>query len=98
VSPLLRHVSGHSTRDLRRGRSRSRSRSGSRSRGSRSGSRSNRSSKSTRKSSKGEDVEELEMLLEAYFAQIEGTLNKLSAVSPTRAQHLWRPAGRRCGP
>lgn len=26
------------------------------------------------------DVEELEMILEAYFVQIEGTLNKLSAV------------------
>lgn len=28
------------------------------------------------------DVEELEMILEAYFVQIEGTLNRLSAVSP----------------
>lgn len=27
------------------------------------------------------DVEELEMLLEAYFVQIDGTLNKLSTVS-----------------
>ncbi|GAQ91118.1 Magnesium transporters: CorA family [Klebsormidium nitens] len=81
VSPLLRHLSSHSARSLRRGRSRSRSRSGSRSRASRSSvSRSSRSSKSTRKSGKGEDVEELEMLLEAYFAQIEGTLNKLSAL------------------
>lgn len=26
------------------------------------------------------DVEELEMILEAYFVQIEGTLNKLSTV------------------
>lgn len=31
--------------------------------------------------SKHLDVEELEMLLEAYFVQIDGTLNKLSAVS-----------------
>lgn len=28
------------------------------------------------------NIEELEMLLEAYFVQIEGTLNKLSTVSP----------------
>lgn len=31
--------------------------------------------------SKQLDVEELEMLLEAYFVQIDGTLNKLSTVS-----------------
>lgn len=31
--------------------------------------------------SKHLDVEELEMLLEAYFVQIDGTLNKLSTVS-----------------
>lgn len=30
------------------------------------------------------DVEELEMLLEAYFVQIDGTLNKLSTVSNTQ--------------
>lgn len=30
--------------------------------------------------SKHLDVEELEMLLEAYFVQIDGTLNKLSTV------------------
>lgn len=30
--------------------------------------------------SKQLDVEELEMLLEAYFVQIDGTLNKLSTV------------------
>lgn len=30
--------------------------------------------------SKNLDVEELEMLLEAYFVQIDGTLNKLSTV------------------
>lgn len=37
---------------------------------------------STRSSlSKQLDVEELEMLLEAYFVQIDGTLNKLSTVS-----------------
>lgn len=36
---------------------------------------------STTSSSKPLDVEELEMLLEAYFVQIEGTLNKLSSVS-----------------
>ena len=30
------------------------------------------------------DVEELEMLLEAYFVQIDGTLNKLSTVSSTQ--------------
>lgn len=29
------------------------------------------------------DVEELEMLLEAYFVQIDGTLNKLSTVCQT---------------
>lgn len=29
---------------------------------------------------KHHDVEELEMLLEAYFVQIDGTLNKLSTV------------------
>ena len=29
---------------------------------------------------KHRDVEELEMLLEAYFVQIDGTLNKLSTV------------------
>lgn len=33
--------------------------------------------------SKHLDVEELEMLLEAYFVQIDGTLNKLSTVSQT---------------
>lgn len=32
--------------------------------------------------SKHLDVEELEMLLEAYFVQIDGTLNKLSTVCP----------------
>ena len=31
-------------------------------------------------SAKPLDVEELEMLLEAYFVQIDGTLNKLSTV------------------
>lgn len=31
--------------------------------------------------SKHLDVEELEMLLEAYFVQIDGTLNKLNTVS-----------------
>lgn len=29
---------------------------------------------------KHRDVEELEMLLEAYFVQIDGTMNKLSTV------------------
>ena len=42
------------------------------------------STNSTKSSSSGGskhlDVEELEMLLEAYFVQIDGTLNKLSAV------------------
>lgn len=33
------------------------------------------------------DVEELEMILEAYFVQIEGTLNRLSAVSPRSLLH-----------
>lgn len=33
--------------------------------------------------SKHLDVEELEMLLEAYFVQIDGTLNKLSTVCET---------------
>lgn len=41
---------------------------------------------STRSSSKHLDVEELEMLLEAYFIQIDSTLNKLSTVS---AQVTW---------
>jgi len=31
-------------------------------------------------SAKPLDVEELEMLLEAYFVQVDGTLNKLSTV------------------
>ena len=45
-------------------------------------SRTSRSSgSSSSRSSKKWDVEELEMLLEAYFVQIEGTLNKLSSVS-----------------
>ena len=44
-------------------------------------SRSSRSSGSSSRSSKKWDVEELEMLLEAYFVQIEGTMNKLSSVS-----------------
>ena len=35
---------------------------------------------STRSGSKHLDVEELEMLLEAYFVQIDSTLNNLSAV------------------
>lgn len=35
---------------------------------------------SNRSGSKSLDVEELEMLLEAYFVQIDGTLNKLSAL------------------
>lgn len=40
------------------------------------------SSTSSTNSSHGKlDVEELEMLLEAYFVQIDGTINKLSAVS-----------------
>jgi hypothetical protein len=39
------------------------------------------SSTSSTNSSRGKlDVEELEMLLEAYFVQIDGTVNKLSAV------------------
>lgn len=38
---------------------------------------------STRSTSKHLDVEELEMLLEAYFVQIDGTLNKLSTVINT---------------
>ncbi|KAH9295971.1 hypothetical protein KI387_039559 [Taxus chinensis] len=37
-------------------------------------------SSSTHSGTKGLDVEELEMLLEAYFVQIDGTLNKLSAL------------------
>lgn len=40
-------------------------------------------SRSSIQSSKILDVEELEMILEAYFVQIEGTLNKLSAVCVT---------------
>lgn len=41
-----------------------------------------RSSSSTSTvSAKPLDVEELEMLLEAYFVQVDGTLNKLSTVS-----------------
>lgn len=43
---------------------------------------SHRTDSSTTRSaiSKQLDVEELEMLLEAYFVQIDGTLNKLSTV------------------
>lgn len=44
-------------------------------------SRSSSSSSSSSTSHGGKlDVEELEMLLEAYFVQIDGTLNKLSTV------------------
>lgn len=35
---------------------------------------------STRSGSKGLDVQELEMLLEAYFVQIDSTLNNVSTV------------------
>jgi len=35
------------------------------------------------------DVEELEMLLEAYFAQIDGTLNKLTTVSNCLILSSW---------
>lgn len=42
------------------------------------GSRSTNSSSTV--SAKPLDVEELEMLLEAYFVQVDGTLNKLSTV------------------
>lgn len=41
---------------------------------------------SSRSSSKHLDVEELEMLLEAYFVQIDGTLNNLSAVCNSSLQ------------
>lgn len=48
---------------------------------SKSSSTSSSSSSSSSDDSKNVDVEELEMLLEAYFVQIDGTSNKLSAVS-----------------
>lgn len=38
--------------------------------------------------SKHLDVEELEMLLEAYFVQIDGTLNKLSTVSNSKVINI----------
>ncbi|GJP36357.1 hypothetical protein CLOM_g20872 [Closterium sp. NIES-68] len=61
--------------------SRSHSRGSGKSGSSKSGSSSSSSSSSSRSSgSKKWDVEELEMLLEAYFVQIEGTLNKLSSL------------------
>lgn len=44
------------------------------------GSRGTRTSTTRSAISKHFDVEELEMLLEAYFVQIDGTLNKLSTV------------------
>lgn len=48
-------------------------------------SRGTRTSTTRSGNSKHLDIEELEMLLEAYFVQIDGTLNKLSTV---RAQRL----------
>lgn len=39
--------------------------------------------------SKHLDVEELEMLLEAYFVQIDGTLNKLSTVCNSISPINW---------
>ena len=44
------------------------------------GSRGTRTSTTHSTVTKQLDVEELEMLLEAYFVQIDGTLNKLSTV------------------
>lgn len=44
------------------------------------GSRGTHSSTTHSATGKSLDVEELEMLLEAYFVQIDGTLNKLSTV------------------
>ncbi|KAH9329604.1 hypothetical protein KI387_001712, partial [Taxus chinensis] len=44
-----------------------------------SGDENSSTSSSTHSGTKGLDVEELEMLLEAYFIQIDGALNKLSA-------------------
>lgn len=35
------------------------------------------------------DVEELEMILEAYFVQIDGTLNKLSTVCFAISQYIF---------
>eukprot|EP00262_Sarcandra_glabra_P021926 TRINITY_DN9461_c0_g1_i3.p1 TRINITY_DN9461_c0_g1~~TRINITY_DN9461_c0_g1_i3.p1 ORF type:complete len:423 (+),score=77.82 TRINITY_DN9461_c0_g1_i3:76-1344(+) len=48
---------------------------------------------STHSGSKHLDVEELEMLLEAYFVQIDGTLNKLSTVTqiPMTEPSNWCP-------
>lgn len=43
-------------------------------------SRGTRTSTARSGNSKHLDIEELEMLLEAYFVQIDGTLNKLSTV------------------
>ena len=47
-------------------------------------SRGTRTSTTRSGNSKHLDIEELEMLLEAYFVQIDGTLNKLSTVRMIR--------------